>query len=254
MVDLDGETAIVTGAAQGFGRRIAHRLGEAGANVVIADVQNEKAEEVSEELDEKNIPNQVAICDVTDPDAVDQMIDDTVDRFGSIEMLVNNAGGAGSEHTADLELEDWKWIVELNLTGPFICTKAVAEAMSEHGNGRVVNISSMAGRNVTVHGNAAYTSSKWGLLGLTKHTARDFGPDVRVNAICPGGGPSGPLEKPLEASDVADAVLLLVSDLSGFINGTIVEVDGGGHINSRPDYLDKPPEEWPDFIREQDEN
>lgn len=252
MIDFEGETAIVTGAAQGFGRRIAHRLGEGGANVVIADVQEEKSEEVSSELDEKDIPNEVVHCDVTDPDSVDAMVDRTLERFGRIDILVNNAGGAGSEHTEDLDLEDWKWVMELNLTGPFITTKAVAEPMREHGNGRVVNISSMAGRNVTVHGNAGYTSSKWGLLGLTKHTARDFGPDMRINAICPGGGPSGPLDKALEATDVANAVLLLASDLSGFINGTIIELDGGGHINTRPDYLDKPPEEWPDFIREQD--
>lgn len=254
MVDLDGETAIVTGAAQGFGRRTAHRLGEHGANVVIVDVQTDKAEEVAGELEEKDIPAEVIICDVTDPDSVDDMVEQTLDRFGSIEILVNNAGGAGSEHLDDLDLEDWKWAIELNLTGPFIVTKAVAPAMREHGNGRIVNISSMAGRNVTVHGNASYTSSKWGLLGLTKHSARDLGPEVRINAICPGGGPAGPLDKALEATDVANAVLMLVSDLSGFVNGTFVELDGGGHINARPDYLDKPPEEWPDFIREQDSN
>lgn len=254
MIDFDGETAIVTGSAQGFGRRTAHRLGEAGANIVVADVQTEKAEEVGEELREKDIPAEVVICDVTDPDSVDAMVDRALDRFGSIEILVNNAGGAGSEHTDDLELGDWKWGLELNLTGPFICTKAVASAMREHGNGRVVNISSMAGRNVTVHGNAAYTASKWGLIGLTKHTARDFGPDLRINAICPGGGPSGPLDRPLNASDVANTVVLLASDLSGFVNGTVVELDGGSHINERPDYLEKPPEEWPEFIREQDDN
>ncbi len=252
MIDLDGETAIVTGSAQGFGRRTAHRLGEAGAHVVIVDIQTEEAEEVGEELAEKDIPAEVVTCDVTDPDDIDAMVDRTLERFGSIEILVNNAGGAGSERTEDLDLEDWQWALELNLTGPFLCTKAVAPAMREHGNGRIVNISSMAGRNVTVHGNAAYTSSKWGLLGFTKHSARDYGPDVRINAICPGGGPGGPLDKALEATDVANAVLLLVSDLSGFVNGTFLELDGGGHINSRPDYLDKPPEEWPDHILEQD--
>lgn len=252
MIDFDGETAIVTGAAQGFGRRTAHRCGEAGANVVIVDIQTEEAEEVRDELQEKDIPAEVVTCDVTDPDDVDAMVERTLDRFGSIEILVNNAGGAGSERTEDLTLEDWEWAVELNMTGPFLCTKAVAPAMREHGNGRIVNISSMAGRNVTVHGNAAYTSSKWGLLGFTKHSARDYGPEMRINAICPGGGPGGPLDTALEATDVANAVLLLASELAGFVNGTYIELDGGGHINSRPDYLDKPPEEWPDHILEQD--
>ncbi len=252
MIDFDGETAIVTGAAQGFGRRTAHRLGEAGANVVIVDIQTEEAEEVRDELEDKGIPAEVVTCDVTDPDDVDAMVARTLDRFGSIEILVNNAGGAGSERTEDLALEDWEWALELNLTGPFLCTKAVAPAMRDHGNGRIVNISSMAGRNVTVHGNAAYTSSKWGLLGFTKHSARDYGPEIRINAICPGGGPGGPLDKALEATDVANAVMLLASELAGFVNGTHIELDGGGHINSRPDYLDKPPEEWPDHILEQD--
>jgi len=251
MIDLEGETAIVTGAAQGFGRGIAERLGEVGCNVVIADIQMEKAETTAEELRDDGISVEVVECDVTDPASAEALVEATVDRFGSVEILVNNAGGSTTDHFDDLDYDTWSDGVSLNLSGPFNCTKAVAPVMEEHGNGRIVNISSMAGRNVTVHGNPAYTSSKWGLIGLSKHSARDLGPDVRVNALCPGGGPSGPLERGVTSDDVANGVLMLVSDLADFVNATVLEVDGGGHVNQRPDYLEKPPEEWPDFLQDQ---
>jgi len=251
MIDLEGETAIVTGAAQGFGRGIAERLGAAGCNVVIADIQMEKAETTAAELREEGVEVEVVECDVTEPASAEALVEATVDRFGGVDILVNNAGGSTTDHFTDIDYDTWADGVALNLSGPFNCTKAVAPEMREHGNGRIVNISSMAARNVTVHGNPAYTSSKWGLLGLTKHSARDLGPDVRVNALCPGGGPNGPLERGVTSEDVANGVLLLVSDLADFVNATVLEVDGGGHLNQRPDYLDKPPEEWPEWLQNQ---
>jgi len=250
-IDLDGETAIVTGGAQGFGRGTAELLGRAGCDVVIADVQVEKGETAAEELREEGIETEFVECDVTDPAAAEALVEATVERFGSLEVLVNNAGGSTSDHFDDLDFDTWMDGVSLNLSGPFNCTKAAAPAMREHGNGRIVNISSMAGRNVTVHGNASYTATKWGLIGLSKHTARDLGPDVRVNALCPGGGPNGPLGRGVDRHDVANGVLLLVSDLAGYVDGTVLEVDGAGSLNARPDYLDKPPEEWPEWIKNQ---
>ena len=251
MIDLQGETAIVTGAAQGFGRAIAERLGNAGANVVVADVQIEKGEQATEELREEGIDSEFVECDVTDPASAEAIVEATVERFGSVEILVNNAGGSTTDHFDDIDAETWLNGIALNLSGPFNMTKAVAPVMHEHGNGRIVNISSMAGRNVTVHGNPAYTSAKWGLIGLSKHSARDLGPDVRINALCPGGGPTGPLDSALTSDDVANGVLFLVSELTGYVNATVLEVDGGGNLNQRPDYLDKPPEEWPDFLQDQ---
>ncbi|AHG02094.1 hypothetical protein HALLA_01960 (plasmid) [Halostagnicola larsenii XH-48] len=250
-IDLDGETAIVTGGAQGFGREIATRLGEAGSNIVIADVQVEKAEKTAGDLRTEGINTEVVDCDVTDPASAEALVEATVERFGGVEILVNNAGGSTTDHFTELDFDTWFDGVSLNLSGPFNCSKAVASEMREHGHGRIVNISSMAGRNVTVHGNASYTASKWGLIGLSKHTARDLGPDVRVNALCPGGGPNGPLGHGVTSEDVANGVLLLVSDLAGYVNGTVLEVDGGGNLNERPDYLEKPPEEWPDFLQDQ---
>ncbi|WP_247004158.1 SDR family NAD(P)-dependent oxidoreductase [Halosolutus gelatinilyticus] len=250
-IDLTDETAIVTGGAQGFGRGIAKRLGEAGSNVVIADIQVEKAEETAEELRNGDIAVEVVDCDVTAPASAEALVEATVDRFESVEILVNNAGGSTSDHFSELAFDTWSDGIGLNLSGPFNCSKAVASEMQKHGRGRIVNISSMAGRNVTVHGDPSYTASKWGLIGLSKHTARDLGPDVRVNAVCPGGGPSGPLERGVTSEDIADSVLFLVSDLAGYITGTVLEVDGGGNLNERPDYLEKPPEEWPEFLQDQ---
>lgn len=238
MIDLSGETAIVTGAAQGFGAEIANRLGEAGANVVLADVQVEKGQGVADDLADNGVDTLFVECDVTDRESAEALVEAAHDEFGSVEMLVNNAGGAGGETFQEIEEDAWQFGLDLNLTGPFNCSKAVMPGMLEHGNGRIVNISSMAGRNVTVNGNPSYTASKWGLIGLTKHAARDLGPDIRVNALCPGGSPRGPMGRFVEPDDVADGVLFLVSDRSEFVDGTILEVDGGGHLNPSADDLD----------------
>jgi 3-oxoacyl-[acyl-carrier protein] reductase len=238
MIDLSGETAIVTGAAQGFGAETATRLGEAGANVVVVDVQTEKGQGVADDLAQEGVETLFVECDVTDRESVEEMVAAAEERFGSVEILVNNAGGSGGETFQEIDQEAWQFGLDLNLTGPFNCSKAVMPGMLEHGNGRIVNISSMAGRNVTVNGNPSYTASKWGLIGLTKHAARDLGPDIRVNALCPGGSPRGPMGRCVEPEDVANGVLYLVSDLSEFIDGTILEVDGGGHLNPSAEDLD----------------
>ena len=238
MIDLSGETAIVTGAAQGFGAEIANRLGEAGANVVLADVQVEKGEGVAADIADDGAETIFVECDVTDRDSAEALVEAAEDRFGTVEMLVNNAGGAGGETFQEIEQDAWQFGLDLNLTGPFNCSKAVMPGMLEHGNGRIVNISSMAGRNVTVNGNPSYTASKWGLIGLTKHAARDLGPEIRVNALCPGGSPRGPMGRFVEPDDVADGVLYLVSDLAEFVDGTVLEVEGGSHLNPSADDLD----------------
>jgi len=235
MVDLDGDTAIVTGAAQGFGRGIAERLGEVGANVVLADLQAEKAAEVAAEVRDHGVETAVIECDVTDRSSTEDMVDQARSRFGTIEILVNNAGGSTRETFTELDPETWDRFVELNLTGPYNCSHAVVPGMLEHGNGRIVNISSMAGRNVTLYGNPSYTAAKWGVIGLSKHMARDLSPDVRVNALCPGGGPDSPMGRAGTPRDMANGVLYLVSELGEFVTGTILEVEGGSQLNQLPD-------------------
>lgn len=238
MYDLSGETAIVTGAAQGFGEGIAHRLGGAGANVVIADVQVEKAEGVAEDLRAADVAAEVVDCDVTDLDSVEAMVEAALDRFGTVEILVNNAGGSGGETFPEIDPEAWHAGIDLNLHGPFNTAHVLTPHLLEHGEGRIVNISSMAGRNVTVNGNPAYTSGKWGLIGLTKHMARDLGPEVRVNALCPGGSPNSPMGRWAEPEDIANGVHFLVAHESEYVHAEVLQVEGGGHLNPSADDLD----------------
>jgi len=238
MYDLSGETAIVTGAAQGFGEGIAHRLGGAGANVVVADVQVEKGEETVEDLREDGIGAEFVECDVTDLGSVEAMVEAAMDRFDSVEILVNNAGGSGGETWPEIEPEAWHAGIDLNLHGPFNTAHVLTPHLLEHGNGRVVNISSMAGKNVTVNGNPAYTSAKWGLIGLTKHMARDLGPDVRVNAVCPGGSPNSPMGRWSTSEDIANGVHFLVAHESEYVHGEVLQVEGGGHLNPSAADLD----------------
>ncbi|MFB6354017.1 MAG: SDR family NAD(P)-dependent oxidoreductase [Halobacteriales archaeon] len=238
MYDLDGETAIVTGAAQGFGEGIAHRLGEAGANVVVADIQVEKGKGTVDDLEEKDVDAAFVEADVTDLDSVEAMVEQVEEQFGTIEILVNNAGGSGSEDFDDIEPDAWHAGIDLNLNGPFNCSKAVMPGMQAHGNGRIVNISSMAGRNVTVNGNPAYTAGKWGVIGLTKHMARDLGPEIRVNALCPGGSPRGPMGRWAEPEDIANGVHFLVAHESEYVHGEVLQVEGGSHLNPSAEDLD----------------
>jgi len=252
-IDLDGETAIVTGAAQGIGRGIAERLGEAGANVVLSDVQEDKVEETAADIAADGATTEALTCDVTDADDVGAMVEAAEDAFGSVEVLVNNAGGAGGQALQDLERDAWQDALTLNLTGTYNCTRAVMPGMLERGEGRIVNVSSMAGRNVSVNGGAHYTAAKWGVIGFTKHAARDLAPDVRVNAVCPGGTLTPLLEEniteewheeyasrvPLgrlgRVEDQANGALFLASDLSAYMTGTVLEIDGGGQLTEGRD-------------------
>jgi len=248
MYDLDGETAIVTGAAQGIGRGIAERLGAAGANVVLADVQGEKVADVADELAGDGVTAEAVECDVTDLGDTDRLARRARERFDAVEMLVNNAGvGTGGSFT-ELEPEEWAHVLSVNLTGAFNCSYSVVPGMVEHGSGRVVNVSSMAGRNTSYHGAANYTASKWGVIGLTKHMARDLAPAVRVNALCPGAtltplirsatteagrertAEGIPLERWSTPEDQAEAVFYLLSGMSSYVTGTVLEVDGGSQL------------------------
>jgi 3-oxoacyl-[acyl-carrier protein] reductase len=249
--DFHDDVAVVTGGAQGIGRATADRLGEAGASLSLVDVDDAPLERAADELRDADIPVEAIHCDVSSFGAVERMVGRTRDRFGSIDVLVNNAGVVGSGSVAEMAVEEWKRVLDVNLTGQFHCLRSVAPEMIDAGGGRIVNVSSMAGRDVSHHGGANYTASKWGVIGLTKHAALDLGPHgVRVNAVCPGvtrtplvdarngadrldafrdGIPLGRLATP---EDQADAIAYLLSDRSTFITGSVVEVDGGGSLGT----------------------
>lgn len=250
---LADRTAVVTGAAQGIGRAIAERLAVEGANVVVADVQAATAEETAAELDGTGDGAAVAIeCDVSSEEEARNVAIETEERFGAIDVLVNNAGVAGGgPFPEELPPAEWHRVIDVNLTGTYNCTYAVAPAMIEAGYGRIVNVASMAGRNISYHGAAHYTASKWGIVGLTKHLAWDLGEHgITVNALCPGAvetpladhqsaeekartASKTPLGRWSTPADQAAGVAYLVSEAAGFVTGTTLEIDGGLWLGPR---------------------
>src|SRR3954465_1907512 len=183
-LDYPGRVAIVTGAARGLGRAVAERLHERGASVAVNVRDAARAERVAREIGERAyaVPGDVAAAD-----APDNIVKCTVERFGRIDILINNAALPLTTRFDALTAEEWRRALEVNLTAPFLLIKAALPAMKAQGYGRIVNISSTAGRMVSTLGGAHYTASKAGLLGLTRAAAKELGKfGITINAICPG--------------------------------------------------------------------
>lgn len=220
MPDLSGRVAVVTGSTKGIGRAVVEALLEAGASVVVTARTQEDVDRVVAEL-EGGAPDRVwgATCDVRDADDCWTLIDGTVDRFGRLDILVNNAGVGRFAPVPEMSLEDWRTVIGTNLDGVFYCSKAAFPHLSETGDGWVINIGSLAGRN-TFAGGAAYNASKFGLIGLTEAMMLDVRhDDVRVSVIMPGSVEThfsgrDPDQKPREwaqrPEDVAQAVMSLL--------------------------------------------
>ncbi len=243
---LESRVAIVTGAGRGIGKAIARKLAKAGANVVVADIDPVIAQDTSDELNEQretSIPFEV---DVTKIDSVNSLHAKTLEIYGQVNILVNNAGIMFRTRILDIPLEEWEKTLQVNLTGPFLCTQAVLPGMKEHGFGRIINISSSAGRSVSTLGGAHYTSSKAGLLGLTRAVAKEVAPfGITVNAICPGlidtemarkTTTQKELQDFLDAfpinrigtpEEVGDLVVFLSSDKAAYITGASLDINGG---------------------------
>ncbi|MDG5761954.1 glucose 1-dehydrogenase [Natronococcus sp. A-GB1] len=245
---LEGETAIVTGAAQGLGKQMASGLAEMGADVVIADINYANAETTATELDGETdvVPFEV---DVTDESSVEGMVEEVTDQLGPIDVLVNNAGIVEQSPAEETELDSWKRVLEVNLDGVFLCAKHVGIQMLERGEGKIVNIASMSGFDVNVpQKQASYNASKAGVSMLTKSLAVEWADHgVRVNAIAPGymrtdlvdevleenpemeetwleNTPMGRLGRPEELREL---VVYLGSDASSYMTGSTVVMDGG---------------------------
>lgn len=221
MPDLTDRVAIITGSTKGIGRAVADSLLEAGASVAITARTGKDVDRVVSELKEE-APDRVwgTTCDVRDADDCSALVDGTVDRFGRLDILVNNAGVGRFAPVPEMSLEDWRTVIGTNLDGVFYCSKAAFPHLSDTGDGWVINIGSLAGKN-TFAGGAAYNASKFGLVGLTEAMMLDVRhDDVRVSLVMPGSvethfsgrDPDGkPREWAQRPEDVARAVMSLLA-------------------------------------------
>jgi NAD(P)-dependent dehydrogenase (short-subunit alcohol dehydrogenase family) len=246
LLDLTGRVAIVTGAAKGIGEGIARRLHQAGARVVIADVDDAREERVSE-LNGSRAASAIGFqLDVTREQDAEDLVRHTVEEFGEVDILVNNAGIYPLTPFVEMDAATFRRVVDVNLMGVFNCSKAVVPQMIKQGHGgRIINITSIAALGPTVPGTAPYDSSKHAAWGFTKNVALELAQyGILVNAIAPGGvltpGSSGisgagreafeekiPLHRMGVPDDIARKALFFASDLSSYMTGTQLVVDGG---------------------------
>ena len=241
--DFVGRVAIITGAARGLGRAVAARLHERGASVAVNVRDEKRATDVARAIGDEvlAVPGDIAAAGI--PEAV---VGKTIDRFGRVDILINNAALPLTTRFEQISAAEWRQAIEVNLTAPFLLTQAVLPAMKRQQYGRIVNISSTAGRMVSTLGGAHYTSSKTGLLGLTRAAAKELGQyGITVNAVCPGmidteltreSAPADVLERlagsyPVPrlgtALEVADLICFAASERAGYITGASLDINGG---------------------------
>jgi 3-oxoacyl-[acyl-carrier protein] reductase len=241
---LAGKVALVTGAAQGIGKAVALLLARNGAEIIVSDINLEKAEETAKEVQALGRKALAIKVDVAKLDDVEKMVGAILARFGQVDILVNNAGIARDKLILRMTEEDWDAVLNINLKGTFNCTKAVVRHMSKQRSGKIVNIASVVGEMGNA-GQGNYAASKAGVIGFTKTIAREFAQrGINVNAIAPGYIETPmtdalpdkakeelkrliPMDRLGKPEDVAEAVLFLVSEASSYITGQVLNVNGG---------------------------
>ncbi|SDU56069.1 3-oxoacyl-ACP reductase FabG [Gordonia westfalica] len=240
---LEGRTAVITGAAQGIGFEIARSFVDAGAKVVLGDLNLDAAQAAADKLGDRDVARAVK-CDVVEAGEVDALLAEAVDGFGSLDVLVNNAGITRDATMRTMTEEDFDLVISVHLKGTWNGTRKAAAIMREQKSGAIVNISSLSGK-VGMVGQTNYSAAKAGIVGMTKAAAKEMAHHgVRVNAIQPGLIRSAmteampqkawdqkmseiPMHRAGEVEEVASVALFLASDMSSYMTGTVLEVTGG---------------------------
>ncbi len=250
LFDLSSRVAIVTGGSRGLGLEIAEGLAEAGASLMLCARREQWLTPAIDALRERGFRVEGRACDVSDPDQVQAVVIAAIETFGRIDILVNNAGISWGERPETMALDQWKRVLDTNLTGAFLFSQAAGREMLKSKSGCIINIASVAGIRSSVGGPhyAGYVASKAGLMGLTRELAASWGPHgIRVNAMAPGffhsrlADPAivlvepsikarNPIPRVGEAGELKGTAVFLASDASSYITGQIVAVDGGATV------------------------
>ena len=252
MLDFTNQVVLVTGAGspKGIGRTIAQTFGKQGAKVVICDINQAGCDANVEEMKKMGIEAAGYAANLTDPDVVKELVNKIVEKYGRIDVLVNNAGISQKVTVADMTLDDIKRIFSVNMFGLFLITQAVCEVMKKQKYGRIVHLSSVSGkRGGGVFGGAHYSASKAAVLGFSKNLAREVSQyGITTNCVCPGlinteiwksmpkeqadaviaGIPMG---RPGETQEVANAIVFLASKEASYITGEEIDINGGSHMD-----------------------
>ena len=257
---LEDKVVVITGAASGIGASLAERFAQEGASVVVADIDDAAGHKVAGGLSRKmgraeDNGHHYIHTDVRKVEDVQNMISDAVDRFGRVDVLVNNAGINPTGDVLATSVEDWERVMAVNLRGPFLGCKFGVQAMLKSGGGSIINMSSVSGLEAGPFSQFAYEVSKAGVIALTKSVAQDYAAKgIRVNCMCPGGTATPMVSKLVEAMDpeqkeayigvvpmgrlakpeeVASVAAFLASDESSYITGASIVVDGGRTVGIR---------------------
>ncbi len=247
LFDLTGRTAVVTGGSRGIGKEMAEALGEAGADLVLCARRREWLDETVTEFAARGFNTIGKVCDVSKPEEVQGVVDSAMKHFGSVDILINNAGISWGAMPEEMPLDQWQKVIDVNLTGCFLMAQAVGREMLKAGSGSIINIASIAGLTSSANGPfyAGYVASKAGLIGLTRELAASWGrKGIRVNAIAPGFFHSrladaviDIYERSIQENNVIPRIgnegelkgvtVFLASEASSYITGQTIVVDGG---------------------------